>query len=310
MPDVQPPGQARVWITAVRPFAYTASVLAVLLGAAIAFNAGYPVQWIRFVLTLIGVVCFHTAANLLNDCFDHRRGLDTEVLPTSGAIVRGWLSERQVFRAAMAALVVGVVCGFVLTVLCGWFVLGLGVAGTVICLTYTRSGFCLKYNGLGDAGILAAFSVLPVLGTYWVQSDTFHWQPVLWSLPLGSYTVAILHANNWRDIERDRASRCVTPAGLLGSACSALYYQLLILGPYGLVAATIGVAYATGAVNMAPLTAGAVVLSLPLALALARISPERNSATFAMLDGRTAQLHMAFGVLLTAGFFAGRLLSA
>jgi len=81
----------------VRPFAYTASVLAAALGAASARHSGYPVRWGPFGVTLLGVLCFHTAAHLRNDCFDHRRGLDTQVLPTSGAVVRGWVTEKQAF---------------------------------------------------------------------------------------------------------------------------------------------------------------------------------------------------------------------
>ena len=71
--------QLRTWLLAVRPWSYTGSVLAVLLGQAIAWYCGYPVKWVLFAATLAGVVCFHTAANLLNDCYDFKRGLDTEV---------------------------------------------------------------------------------------------------------------------------------------------------------------------------------------------------------------------------------------
>jgi len=291
----------------VRPFAYTASVLAVLLGAAVATHAGYPVRWALLVLTLVGVVCVHTAANLLNDCFDHRRGLDTEVLPTSGAIVRGWLTEGEVFRGAMFFLGAGIACGFVLAWITGWMVLLLGAVGTVIAFGYTTARFCFKYNGLGDAAIFSAFGILPVFGTYWVQTETFSWQPIFWSVPLCSYTVAILHANNWRDIERDRGADCLTPAVMLGNRGSAIYYRGLILGPYLLVVAAILLTHGMGWADPAPVTTAIALLSLPLALRLASVRPEPGSLPFAMLDGKTAQLHTAFGVLLAVGFFIDRL---
>ncbi len=81
MVDLEKPSWLRIWMTAVRPFAYTGSALPVVLGAALAWHAGFPFRWERFVLTLLGVICFHTAANLLNDCFDFRRGLDNQVHP-------------------------------------------------------------------------------------------------------------------------------------------------------------------------------------------------------------------------------------
>lgn len=43
-PDT-PNSALRIWLTAVRPFAYTASVLTVALGAAMAHHAGYSLCW-------------------------------------------------------------------------------------------------------------------------------------------------------------------------------------------------------------------------------------------------------------------------
>ena len=298
--------KVKIWLTAVRPFAYTASLLPVLLGLAISVYLGFPVKWGLFGLTLLGVLCFHTAANLLNDCYDHKRGLDRDVLPMSGAIVRGWLSEKQVFRAAMLCLVLGTSCGLALTHFCGWGGLALGGIGAVIALGYTRSGFCFKYFALGDAVIFIAFGILPVFGTYWVQSQTFSLLPLLWSIPISCYTVGILHGNNWHDLNSDAASGCRTVANLLGPNGSRLYYRFLVLGPYVLTIAFL-LAGKLLSQRVGPLTAGLVLLSVPLALKLSRTTPERDPDTFAMLDGRTAQLHLAFGALLTIGIFLGRI---
>lgn len=294
------------WAVAVRPFAYTASVLAVALGEAIAWYSGYPVRWGPLVLTLLGVLSFHTGANLLNDTFDHRRGLDTELLPTSGAIVRGWLTETQVFRAAVTSLIVGALCGLVLVWYAGWVVLLLGVAGAICALGYTTPRFCFKYMGGGDAAIFLSFGVLTVFGTFWVQSGHFDWLPILWSIPLSMLTVGILHSNNWRDIERDGHAKCRTIAGFLGPSGSARYYRFLILGPYAFIALMALYRCLRGAPVSGPLTVLLAFLSLPLAIRVARISPERDPAAFAMLDGRTAQLHLVFGVLLTIAFVVGR----
>ena len=89
MTDAQTrPGFFKTWLIAVRPFAYTASVLSVALGLALAYYRGAGIRWLPLAVTLVGVVLFHTAANLLNDCFDYKRGLDVEPTPVSGAVVR------------------------------------------------------------------------------------------------------------------------------------------------------------------------------------------------------------------------------
>ncbi len=312
--DGPAPGFLKTWLIAVRPFAYTASVLAVLLGASISYYAGHPLRWVDLAVTLFGVVFFHTAANLLNDCYDYRRGLDTEMHPMSGAIVRGLLTVRQVFTAAMIFLVLGIACGGYLCFVAGRVVLILGVIGTLIALTYTTATFCLKFAGLGDAGIFLAFGVLPVFGTFWVQARSFSLTPLLWSVPLALFTVAILHANNWRDIESDPGKGCRTPAALLGDMGSSIYYRLLVLGPFALLLLLFAVGLHPAAALACPVSVLAGLIAVPLSLRLVRISGLRHSETdsgpFLSLDGETAKVHMVFGLLVTVGFFVGRHLPA
>jgi len=296
-----------VWLTAVRPFAYPASIVPVILGLSLAHCMGYAIQWWPFALTLIGVVSFHTAANLLNDCYDHRRGIDTEIVPTSGAVVRGWLTEGQAFRGAMVCLAIGAACGFVLVCYAGWVVLLLGLVGAVTALGYTTPRLCFKYVGLGDLAIFCAFGLLPVFGTYWVQSRTFSWAPILWSLPLVCYTVGILHANNWRDLANDDKKGCRTVAGMLGESGSARYYRFLVLCPFVLVGIYLLAGHLAVVGFRPPLTVALVCLALPPALKMAGPGSRRDTGAVSLLDARTAQLQMMFGILLALGFFLGGL---
>jgi 1,4-dihydroxy-2-naphthoate octaprenyltransferase len=313
MPEAQDrPGILKTWFIAVRPFAYSASVLSVALGLSIAYYRGAEIRWGLLVVTLVGVVLFHTAANLLNDCFDFRRGLDTEVNPGSGAVVRGLLSSRQVFAGAMVCLALGAACGLYLWWQAGWVVLLLGLIGTGIALTYTTAGLCFKFTGLGDLAIFVAFGVLPVFGTFWVQLGKFDWLPIIWSVPLAFYTVGILHANNWRDNRTDPTKGCRTIASLLGDGGSAVYYRVLVLGPHAMLLAYVGLGFVPALGVRSPLAALAGLLALPLAFRLIRHSGNKYAEadearmSFITLDAQTAQVHTAFGALLTVAFFVGR----
>lgn len=314
-PGIKPPEELqadtpwfKVWMTAVRPFAYTASALAVVLGLAISFYSGHAILWGPFAITLLGVLCFHTAANLLNDCYDHRRGLDRQVFPMSGAVVRGWLTEAQVFRTAAILLAVGIACGIYLTWYAGWVVLLLGVIGALFAVGYTTPKLCFKYVGMGDLAIFFSFGILIVFGTFWVQVKEFHWLPVLWSLPPVLLTTGILHANNWRDLESDPIRGCRTVANVLGSRGSEAYYWVLVFGPFVLVAVYLLLGLIPGLGISTPLTTIAAVLALPLAIRLARVKRHGTPEQFAMLDGSTAQLHLVFTVLCSVAFFVGRYL--
>ena len=85
---------------------------------------------------------------------------------------------------------------------------------------------------------------------------------------------------------------------------------MLILCPYLFVIAAILLAWAARLHNLVPLSVALALLSLPLALRLVRIGPEHGSEIFSLLDGKTAQVHTAFGILLVAGFLLGKLLPA
>ena len=302
-----PDSKFKIWKTAVRPFAYTATVSAVVLGLAIAHfdspYAGFSINWPYFFITLIGVVCFHTAGNLINDVVDHKKGVDTMVFPVSGAVVRGWLTGKQALKGAMVFLALGMICGFYLVYVLGWPILALGLIGVGLTLAYTRTGFSLKYTGLGDFTIFITCGMLPVFGTYWVQTQTFSLLPILWSLPIVLITVGILHANNWRDIQTDNAKDCKTVASALGEKGSSNYYKALVIAPFLLVCAYIAIGMIPGFSIMAPapLVALIVFLAFPPALKLARLRKQDDMHTFVMLDGKTAQLQMQFAIPLTVG---------
>ena len=299
----QQPSVAKKWVTAVRPFAYTASVLPVLLGISLSFYNGYKISWLNFIITVLGVVCFQSATNLINDCYDYKRGLDKMVTPVSGAVVRGWLTGRQVLIAAMLFMMLGCACGLFLVMVAGWPVLWLGVIGVLIALGYTRNGLCLKYAGLGDLSVFMALGVLPVIGSYWVQAQEFSWLPIIWAPVISLFTVAILHANNWRDLESDKDNSCRTVAGMLGAAGSSVYYRILVFGPFVLITLFVGLSYLPGVLYDVPLTTLATFLALPLVIKLSHVNPEKDIKTFIMLDGKTAQAQLVFGLLLAISFF-------
>src|SRR5205085_10040275 len=93
---------ARVWLAALRPISFTASVIPVLVGTAIAATDEFH-PWL-FVLELAGSVAIHAGTNLVNDYFDHVKGTDNEEsLGQSGVIQRRLLSPRAVLGGGVVA---------------------------------------------------------------------------------------------------------------------------------------------------------------------------------------------------------------
>jgi 1,4-dihydroxy-2-naphthoate octaprenyltransferase len=290
-----PMAQLRIWLAALRPVSFTASIIPVLVGTAVAadreFHAGL------FVLALIGSVAIHAGTNLVNDYFDHVKGTDNEEsLGQSGVIQRGLLSARAVLIGGIVAFAVGAGVGLVITAMVGWPVLALGVSSVLAGYFYTASPFSLAYRGLGEVVVFVFMGPVIVIGSYYVQTQSWDWAPFVASLPIGLLVAAILHANNVRDIENDRRNNKWTLAALAGRPLADYEYVALMLGGYAVVVA---MTLAGGA----PWPVLITLLTLPLALRLVAFEARQTSPrALNLVLAQTAGLHMLFGALLAFGF--------
>jgi 1,4-dihydroxy-2-naphthoate octaprenyltransferase len=290
------------WLIACRPWSFPASSMAVVFGTSLAVVfGGVRLGPFRFLLSLLTMVILHAAANMLSDVFDFRRGLDKDVTPVSGAVVRGWLSPAAATRGALALFAVGTALGLGLAAITGWTLLVIGGIGLAIGGSYTL----LKYRALGDLAVFLNFGILGALGAWVVQTKSFSWVPVVWTVPMSMLVIAILHANNWRDAISDTERKVKTVASLLGDKGSEAYYAFLIFGSMAIIFGLMIVPrlFALRFPAM-PWTFAAVALALPRALMLwgraQRRRAPRQPLDFVILDGATAQYNLLFGLLCTA----------
>ena len=165
------------WLTALRPISFTASIIPVLVGTAIAAEDEF--HPLLFVLALLGSIAIHAGTNLVNDYFDHVKGTDNEEsLGQSGVIQRGLLSARAVLAGGIVAFAVGAAIGLVITAQVGWPVLALGVASVLAGYFYTASPFSLAYRGLGEVVVFVFMGPVIVVGAYYVQTEAWGWEPI------------------------------------------------------------------------------------------------------------------------------------
>ncbi len=276
---------------------------------------GAPFQPLLFSLALLAMVALHSSANMLNDYGDYRRGLDVVATPVSGAIVRGLLPPQQVLRGGWILLLIGSVMGLALVWVRGWPLLAVGLLGVAGCVFYSLPPLSLKYRALGDLAVFLNFGVLGALGAWIVQTGRADWRPVVWSVPVALLVIGILHANNWRDIATDGARSVRTVAARLGDRGSLFYYGFLIFAPFVMVLLLVALHWRrpTNPFGM-PAPFLLVLLALPLAVNRWRIARRRAQPVrpldFVTLDGATAQLNLAFGLLCAAALVIHRLLAS
>ncbi|HEX5240640.1 MAG TPA: LLM class flavin-dependent oxidoreductase [Candidatus Limnocylindrales bacterium] len=280
-----------------RPFAYTASIVPVLAGGALAYVDG-RFSLAPFVAALLGGVLLHSGTNIVNEVYDVRQGVDTITSPrASHAIVKGRISERTAFLQAAIAFALAVAIGVFLIALRGPAIVVLGLLGLVGGWGYTAPPLQYKYRALGVPLVFLLMGPLMVVGTYFAVTGAWSGSALVLSIPVGLLVAAILHGNEWRDISEDTRAGIVTLSSRLGKEWAHYGYLALILGAY----ITLGLAVAFRLLPPASLLA---ILSLPFlaqVMRSAELGATGQARAIAMIDLQTARLHLAFGALLVLG---------
>ena len=288
------------WLQAARPFSFTASMVPVVLGAAWAIYEKKPANWLLMPWVTIASLAIHAATNLVSDYFDYIKGVDKDyTFGGSRVIVEGKLSAKQVLMGGFVLFAITAVIGLFFIYLRGWPIFALGAVGMLGGFFYTAAPVGYKYYGLGDAMVFLLMGPLMVIGSYFVLTGTYHHSVLLVSLPIGCLVAAILSGNNLRDILHDSQAGIRTTAGVLGHRFARIEYSILDISAFVIVGVLI-------ALKMLPGLSLVTILTLPLAIKLLRQalrSDPQKPEEIATLDVQTAQLHLAFGVLLIASLF-------
>jgi 1,4-dihydroxy-2-naphthoate polyprenyltransferase len=293
-----------VWYHALRPFSYPASIIPVLVGTVVAWQDGY-VNWLLFLFALFGSVAIQAGTNLANEYFDYTQGVDkADSLGPAGVILEGKIKPRQVLLSATGAFVLGTILGLYIVSQVGFVILAIGLVSVLAAWFYTAKPLSLGYRGLGEPEVFLFMGPITVMASYYVQARSFAWTPLLISLPVGLLVMAILHANNMRDVVQDKERGRITWAVLAcrfwgmkrGKNFSRWIYSAMLVGAYiiliGLVAG-----------GTAPIFTLLTFLTIPQSYSLIRFvaSGVEGRPLSGAVRG-TARLHMTFGITLTFGY--------
>ena len=262
-----------------------------------------------FLLALVGTLFLQSAANLINEYADYRRGADQLKQAGQGMIIKRKILEPAIVcLGAILATLAGCLIGLYLLAQSGPLLWLIGIGGVLVAITYTAGPFPLAYNGLGEIAVAIFMGPAIVVGAYYVMSPTVTDARIadlcLISLPVAFMVSAILHANNIRDMEADRAVKKRTLAVIFGIRFARAEFIVLVMGAY------VSQAVVVAAGLMPPLTL-LTLLTLPEALRLINIF--NTSAAIPLLhqaQGRTAKLHGQIGLLLVAGWSLSLVLPA
>ncbi len=288
------------WMIAVRPWSFPASAMPIIVTVAFLFWKGAEIDWLTALWVLLTMLVFHSAGNTWSDYFDHKKKVDADDTFGAKTLTTGMFEPSEIRGLALTLLTVGCLSGLGIMLTTDFDILWFGIAGAALAMAYPL----LKFNALGDLDIVLTFAAIPTVGTSLAVTGAIDWS-VLWiALPVGLITDGILHTNNTRDMQTDRRAGIRTMAMGLGVKASAWLYVFEVIFPF----VWVGVCSVLG---IMPYSTIIIFLTLPVAIACAKTmknSVTGGSAMIADLDVRTANLQMAFSLLLSAAFVVSRFL--
>jgi 1,4-dihydroxy-2-naphthoate octaprenyltransferase len=229
------------WVAGARPRTLPAAVSPVLAGTGVAVYDDAAVWW-KAVLALAVALALQVGVNYANDYSDGVRGTDAVRVGPMRLVGSGTATPAAVKRAAFLAFGVAAVAGLVLAATTAWWLVLVGVLCVLAAWFYTGGSKPYGYLGLGEVMVFCFFGLVAVVGTSYVQSQTWRLPALYAAVGIGAIACAILVANNLRDIPTDREAGKLTLAVRLGdSRTRALYVLLMLLA----LVALVGVALTT-----------------------------------------------------------------
>ncbi|MGZ4150143.1 MAG: 1,4-dihydroxy-2-naphthoate polyprenyltransferase [Actinomycetota bacterium] len=221
---------ARAWVHGARPRTLGAGLVPVVLGTA----AAGEVIWWRFAAAALVAAGLQIGVNFANDYFDGIKGVDThERMGPPRLTASGAASPTAVLIAALVSVGVAGFAGLALA-LATSPVLILIVGTLAIAATFLYSGGPKPYAGigLGELMVFLFFGLLATCGTCFVMVETVTSNAWWCGAVMGLLAVAILEANNVRDIPTDAAAGKHTLAVRLGDRRARALYGTFVVGAF------------------------------------------------------------------------------
>lgn len=226
------------WIKAARLRTLPLAMAGILMGAALAYFDGRfnPEVTVLAVVTALFIQIF---SNFANDYGDSQKGTDNQHrVGPQRTVQSGEISLRQMKLGMVVLILLSLTTGI-------WLItagtrglnatafllfLGFGIVALIAAYRYTAGRNPYGYAGFGDVAVFLFFGILPVAGTYFLNSHQLSPEVLLPALSIGFFSTGVLNLNNMRDIENDRNSGKNTVIVRLGGAAGKRYHSLLIAG--------------------------------------------------------------------------------
>jgi len=224
------------WFRVIRIRFLLASVIAVSAGLALSWWHGVQIDIWYAIMTLAGVIALHASVDLLNDYWDHNRGIDaltqrTKMSGGTGVLPEGLLEPTQVYRAGIIFLIIGGLIGSYFVLIDG-IIIGLILAFAVLSIYFYSTK--IVDSGLAEVFVTIKGTMI-VLGTYFIQSSEINIASIMAGIFVGVLSSLVLFITSFPDYNADKAKGRKTLVIFLGKQKATTMFWIFPLIAYSIL---------------------------------------------------------------------------
>ncbi len=223
------------WLLITRASVLPMTVLSGAIGGllAVATPSAPPVNWIYFLIALVGLVLAHAANNMINDYFDLEQGIDADeyvrLQYAPHPVLSDLIGKTGLLLAIAIVNLIDLGILLYLSEARGWPVAAFALMGLFISVFYVAPPLKLKHRGMGEPGVLIVWGPLMIGGTYFVATGELAAWVVVASLPYALLVAAVLIGKHIDKLEADRDKGIHTLPVRLGRERALFLNQVLLV---------------------------------------------------------------------------------
>lgn len=231
------PAGPKDWIGGARLRTLPLAVTPILIGTGAAVRATGEFHWVIALACLAVAVFLQIAVNYANDYSDGVRGTDAFRVGPSRLTGSGRAKPRTVLIVALSFFALAALSGLAIIVRTGhWWLLAVGAVCILAAWFYTGGKRPYGYAGLGELFVFVFFGLVATVGTTFVQAGVVPQEAWAGAVGAGLLAVAVLLANNLRDIDQDRTAGKRTLSTRIGRRGTQALFSVCVVLAFGLLA--------------------------------------------------------------------------